>query len=959
MKFRKLVASALFCSLTLQLAPLSAAEMVPGAVPVDSVKSGEDMLIAVLDNGFILEHESFVITDTTPALTKEKSDALLASTTVGASDNAPDSLYVSAKIPFAYDYGDGDSDLTETHYSYHGTAMISIAAGNGALLESKNPAATGIAPEAQILAMKVYSDKKETVTEAAMVSAIEDAIVLGAHVILIPLTEHCGVSFDPASERLIAAVKKADEAGIIVVCPAGDVLEYGKESVYALEYETTDPPATNPDIGTIAWPGTLDSVLTVGSSEGNTVETEFFTLSDGKKIPFGDSNYLYTTITGGKTFAEYFDGQSLEYVIVDGSGTLEDFTAAGDLTGKLTVVTRGTLSFNEKAKNAAACGAIGMLVLDNQPDKHSALRVKMDISESTIPVVIIPTGHISAIKNAADRRIMIKAGETYIATIRSTPSPSSYSARGTTPELGLKPDITVVGSTVQCAAVNGGYGYMSSTEASAAKVAGMCAILVKKLSCDYPNLTSGDLSARVKAKLVGSAELMVQEPSGTPYSPRVQGGGNATLDAALSAELLLTSNGAHKIELGDNHTRMLSFKVTAENLSDTAKECTLDTTCGSDDFVAYTYAELDIENPDDPLYKRLGTEPTDTLAFIRDFTALSGANVVISGTSYQLNPTACDYKPYTFILGPGESQTFDLVVCLNDDTYTEYRKHFTNGFFIEGFVRLISNDQAASIPFLGYSGSFGAAPYLDADIYSGAQAIYDEMYLYRRIDYADATDNKRIILGADTHSEPTDYTEYNKGDIAFSPIIDRANAKVMLNFALLRTVSDISVTVTDAIGNIVEQKNYGTVPRTYVSNSTGMPTTASLPLWNGRADDNVSYIYPDGLYTVTVSYSKPISLVRESFSYDIFLDTTAPTLVSAEFVTEDEKPVLVVTAEDNHRIMRCTVVDSDRENAYTPDDCRFDISNLFGEYIYVDIFDYSANSTVVRLENPHYVPGND
>lgn len=946
----------MLCSLVLQLIPMSAASEADSA---PAAKNGAGMLIAVLDNGFVLDHESFVITDTAPSLTKEKSDALLASTVPGATAEAPESVYVSAKIPFAYDYGDGDTELTSSRYSYHGTAMISIAAGNGALLQSNNPAASGIAPEAQILAMKVYSDKKEAVTEAALISAIEDSIVLGADVILITLAEPCGVELDPASGGLIAAVNKAAAAGIAVVCPAGDVLEYGNESVYELEYETNDPPAINPDIGTVAWPGTLDSVLTVGSSESNTVETEFFTLSNGKQIPYGDSNYLYTTVTGGKSFAAHFDGQSFEYVIVDGYGTPEDFAAAGDLNGKFAAVMRGTLSFNEKAANAAACGAVGLIVLDNQPDSNSALNVKMDISESVIPAVIVPSGFVTAIKNSPDKRFTVKADEYYVTKLRSTPSPSSFSARGTTPELGLKPDITVVGSNVNCASVDGGYAYMSSTDAAAAKAAGMCAVLVQRLAAKYPTLTPAELFARVKALLAGSAELMTQSASDTPYSPRVQGGGNVTLDAALSAELLLTSDGLHKIELGDGHSRMLSFRVTAENLTGTAKECTLDATVGSDGFSAYTFAELDIENPDDPLHRRLGAEPTDTLAFIEGFTPLSGANVMISGTSYQLNSAASGYKSYTFTLSPGERQTFILTVCLDDATYQSYREHFPNGFFIEGFVRLTSSDEAVSIPFLGYSGSFGAASYLDSDIYSGSQAIYDGIYLYRDIDYADATEEDRIILGANTLSETDTRTEYSRSDLAFSPIIDRQNAEVKLNFGLLRTVSDVSVTITDSLGNVISQKNYGYIPRTYVSYSTGMTATASLTLWNGRAEDNVSYVYPDGLYTVTVSYAKPISLVRQSFSYDIFLDTTAPRLVSAEFMTVDEKPTLVITAEDNHKIMRCSVVDSDRAEAETSDGVIYDISELLGRYIYIDIFDYSANSTVVRLDNPYYDADDD
>ncbi|MBQ8551478.1 MAG: S8 family serine peptidase [Clostridia bacterium] len=957
MKKRNLIISALISGMMLQLFPLSAA--VPEATASHAEYNGEGMCIAILDNGFFLTHESFVLTNDSPKLTKEKSDTLLASTFVGASESAPESLYINAKIPFAYDYGDGDVNLSQERYDYHGTAMVSIAAGNGSTLSSPNPAATGIAPEAQILAMKVYSDTREAVTEDAMVSAIEDAIILGADVILIALAEPCGVEFDLSSEKLTAAVTKADEMGVIVVCPAGDVLEYGNESIYELEYETSDPPATIPDIGTIAWPGTLDSVLTVGSAEGNTVESEYFTLLGGKQIPFGDSNYLYTTVTGGKTFASHFDGQTLEYVIVDGYGTPEDFAAAGELAGKLAVVRRGTVSFNDKAKNAAACGAIGVIVTDTQPDNYSALSVKAELSEAPIPLIIVSSDSGQQLKLAEDKRLTLTGGVTCVTKTRETPSPSSYSASGTTPELGLKPDITVVGSNVQCASIDGSYAYMSSTTASAAKAAGMCAIVKEKLTHEASPLGTYEMSRRIKALLVGSAELMTQQIKAIPYSPRVQGGGAVSLEAALTSELLLTQNGSCKIELGDGHTRLVQFKVTAENLSDSDKACTLDAIVGSDSYSAYTYAELDIENSDDPLYARLGVDPADTLAFTNDFTVFPQTQVMLGSLNYQLNSAARDYSPYSFTLAAGESQTFDVIVCLDEATYLEYKKHFTNGFFIEGFVRLTSTDETVSIPFLGYSGNFGAAPYLDADLYSGVQAMYDGIYLYRYINDSEVTDSGTLILGADTHSEPYKDTKYDKTALAFSPIIDRNNAAVVLNFGLLRTVSDITVTVTDISGNLIEQVSYGTIPRTYVSTATGMPATASITLWNGRAADNASYIYPDGMYTVTVSYAKPISLTRSSFSYDIFLDTTAPSIVSTEFITVDDKPALIVAAEDNHKVMRITVVDSDSTEASAIDVGLYDISDLFGEYIYIDIFDYAANSTVMRIKNPHYIPDDD
>ena len=87
-------------------------------------------------------------------------------------------------------------------------------------------------------------------------------------------------------------------------------------------------------------------------------------------------------------------------------------------------------------------------------------------------------------------------------------------------------------------------------------------------------------------------------------------------------------------------------------------------------------------------------------------------------------------------------------------------------------------------------------------------------------------------------------------------------------------------------------------------------------------------------------------------SYDIMLDVTAPTLVSTKFYFDKKTPLLDVTAEDNFAVRSITVTDSKGHTAEKTDDGRLDLSKLTGEHIYIDIFDYALNSTVVRLPNP-------
>lgn len=941
MKPSRIISSILICASLTTPFPILADEAPPAY-------DGSDMTIAILDRGFDLTHESFVITDKTPKLTKEVSDTLIPSTTFGSGDTPPTSVYINAKIPLAYDYGDGDTDVSHQLFAANGTALISVAAGNGKLLAESVTGATGIAPEAQILAMKVHSDKTGAVTAEAMTAAINDAVTLGADVILIGVTSMDGFGSAEEMAGVNAAIENAEANGAIVVTAAGSTLKYGTGSVYDTEYEMLVINADSPDVGTIAWPGSLKATLTVGSADSNVVESDFFTHISGIQIPYGDSNYMYPATTGGVSFDKFFDGRTLEYVMVRGRGTAEDYAAAGDLTGKLAVIERGELTFSEKAINAAASGAIGLIVVDNQPDDNLAPSIRMDLTDSPIPAIIISSSNGVKLKSAEDKRIAVKDGETYTTYTRDTPSLSANSPYGSTPELSLKPDIMAIGGNVECATVDNGYTFASSTRIAAAKVAGMCVCVKARFMYERPDADSSELTLLTRAALVSSAQLM-RRASLELYSPRVQGGGAADLDAALEQTLILTADGSYKIELGE-FSRLVSFKLTAKNLSDTAKVCTLSATVGSDGFDKLTYEQITIAQKQTPLHERLGHEKDDTVAFTAPFTQLAGPKVMLGDIMYQLNCASPDYDPYTLTLAPGASTTFFVTLYIDDETYKSYSESFTNGFFIEGFMRLTSEDEAASIPFLGFVGDYDSAPSLDASIYDGEQYIYSPIYLYRYSSTA-GTEDFRAILGNVSNGFDL---RYDINSLAFSPTYERDSAQIILNLGLRRSIRDVSVTVTSPDGSVISHRELGELMRTYSSSSTGMLTSPQIVLWDGRDPNNPSYIYPDGDYTVTLSYRTALSDTLHKLTYTIHLDTAAPTLYSYEFTKIGEVSSLRIIASDNFRLSGVRVVDNELAEAEQSYDGTWDIGCLYGEYIYIELYDLASNSTVVRLKNPYF-----
>ena len=73
-----------------------------------------------------------------------------------------DQVYYSSKIPYGYNYGDGEANFgsdDETMFG-HGTHVAGIVAGNlvDEAKEEFQMDLTGIAPEAQLVVMKVFDN---------------------------------------------------------------------------------------------------------------------------------------------------------------------------------------------------------------------------------------------------------------------------------------------------------------------------------------------------------------------------------------------------------------------------------------------------------------------------------------------------------------------------------------------------------------------------------------------------------------------------------------------------------------------------------------------------------------------------------------------------------------------------------------------------------------------------------
>jgi lactocepin len=142
---------------------------------------GEGMLISIIDTGIDHTHKDMRLDQ------DGKDKAKLSKSAVEEKiKTLGKGTYLSEKVPFGYNYADKNNTAKDSTDSMHGMHVAGIAAANGSDEEIKaGSAVDGVAPDAQLLAMKVFSNGplSSGAYSDDIVAAIEDSVTLGADVI--------------------------------------------------------------------------------------------------------------------------------------------------------------------------------------------------------------------------------------------------------------------------------------------------------------------------------------------------------------------------------------------------------------------------------------------------------------------------------------------------------------------------------------------------------------------------------------------------------------------------------------------------------------------------------------------------------------------------------------------------------------------------------------------------------
>ena len=848
---------------------------------------GTGMVVAVLDTGIDYYHSAF--SDSTfladrnkLGLTFEDIKAVMANNNMASegmvSGLSPEDVYISAKIPYGFDYADKDSDVFPL-LSNHGTHVSGVIAGNYLEhidAEDYSGEFVGVAPNAQIVTMKIFSDVESTSHTSWIIAALEDCVTLGVDVINMSIGTTCGFSRETDKEFESGVYEKIRERGIGLIVAASNSFN----SSYGSDKNGNLPLTSNPDSATVGSPSTYLGALSVASIEG--AKTPY--LLYGNTIMY----FLESTnrVSKEKSFVDELlpagaDEIKLEYVLIAGAGrTAADYTGI-DVKGKIALIKRGYNTFEEKAALAQEMGAAGVIIYNNVSGD-----IKMNVGETSIAVCSI---------SQADGEILAAAGSGTITISRnqtSGPFISDFSSWGPTPDLKIKPEITAHGGSILSSVPGEDYDRISGTSMATPNISGVAALLrqyvIERFGLDRQK-DAKEITAIVNRLMMSTADITINK-NGLPYSVRKQGAGLANLnDSAATNAYIVTYNDdgsimdKSKIELGDDpqKTGVYTMKFGICNFGSSAISYSLS-------------AHVLTEGVSDT--KTSHGETTVTEAAYR----LDGAVIeiiTVSGGTRNGDKITVD---------GGSTVDVTVRVTLTDENKKYLDESFENGGYVEGFLMLAADgeEQDLNIPYLAFYGDWTVAPLFDLDYFETNKDELDDSIDPLDKNLADAFASRPIGGSTDDYVSylGSYYFEQNPANkiIAASRdfiAISNQNTNGEINSlrfvwaGMLRGAKKVEIVITeDSTGEVVFEATENYIRKSYGDGGAIRP--ANIDIEFSAIEQNLKN---NTKYTVTLKGYLDYgdggvdTNLNNTFTFPLTTDFTAPTLTDCEFYTEYDR----------------------------------------------------------------------
>ena len=504
--------------------PASSLEMIEATKAWEEAGvKGEGMLISVIDTGINPKH---------PDLPPPR-DKRLAQQKSGSSE----------KVIPGYNWADRNQTTVDVGESQHGAHVAGIIAANGKL--------KGVAPEAQLLSQKVFSNYQGEVPglSESILFAITDSVAKKADVINLSLGSSAGYVDETNTEQY--AIKRAVDNGVIVVAAAGNDAYFGSDKVKA----------DNPDVSMVGSPGLAPDAFSVASVNSTTLAGYSFAVQGVTGLD--RVVYLHGQVGKGPALNPVTALMKPHQLVYMGKGKKEDYNVS--VKGKVVLLERGDITFDEKLRLAKEAGAVGAVIYNNEPGPLiiSAEHLKQ------IPAVSILKEMGEQLAQALKKGK--KVSITFDGQYGQNPMPypnggtiSAFSSWGPTPDLQFKPEIAAPGGGILSTVYDGDYAVKSGTSMATPHVAGAMALMKQAYQKQGRQLAGRQLVETVKAAAMNTAQPVLDpreaaSASATkaareklPYTPRVQGAGLIQVAKAIETPaIVVDQKGKAGVSLGE------------------------------------------------------------------------------------------------------------------------------------------------------------------------------------------------------------------------------------------------------------------------------------------------------------------------------------------------------------------------------------------------------------------------
>ena len=947
---------------TVQPDTATAGEMVGSYSAWADGYTGAGSRIAIIDTGLDLSHPSFSeggyyyslgisaasfgkkISDYN-LLTKEEIKKALPNLSISADKNPPkaDDLYRNAKVPFAYNYVDDGLDVSHDaegdSNGDHGTHVAGIAAANryvphydadGDLYYDKQElGVTGVAPDAQLVVMKVFGVGGGAYSSDYM-AAIEDAIWLNCDSVNLSLgSGSAGRSYGSKSDQqILDSFRNTDT---VVTVSAGNNGAWGENVLTGTGMTYT----TDVRMHTGGSPGSYTNSFTIASVTNTSMSGVMGKFNGVAAIP-GDTSETY----GAKNFStldtsEDQSGTTYDYVFlgdpVKGEGIygLPENYANVDVKGKVVLISRGNSSFADKANAAIQAGAAAAVIYNNAP---GSINMNLTGYNFPNPAVMIEQSKAKEILAASTQdettglwggKMTVSAKAETLHGVADGYKPSSFSSWGTTENLDLKPELMTPGGNIYSTLNHSSYGMMSGTSMAAPSAAGGAAIMAQYIKEHKLSKQEGlTVRALAMALMMSTSEPLTDPDTGVTYSPRQQGSGLMQLQEAVTSPAYLLvgekegNDGKVKLTFGDDAERTgvytgsfsvqnlsdsplhyaLSGKVTTmaveeiegeDYMSDSAYALDANVTFSADGKSVYVYDLNGDDKVDEQdalvlLQAANGTHDALDAETVQKYDLDADGTITTADAQLYLaavkgDKSVVDVYAVTYEVPANGSMNVSFTVRLTDGDKAWLNGHYPNGSYIEGFLYADSCDgdgRQLSVPMLGFYGSWAEPSMYDKSVYledmctEGATGYVAQRtnFLVQRM----AGSTSGYYFGGNLYAED---------DEAIADRASFANESGNTIYAavptMIRNASDLKVTIRNAeTGEVYKTVDYGTATGAYYSASSSAWSAAGTQVnlsWRGTAADNKTLL-PEGT---------PIEVVARAVS-EYYWDRETETVIGGE-----------------------------------------------------------------------------